>query len=57
MLPAGLGGAIFLLLAGILHVAKKGKNAEEALATWTDELVGVVVVVVGFYMLVPALIG
>lgn len=57
VLPAGLAGGIFLLLAGILHVTKKGKSAQEALATWTDLIVGVVVVVVGIDILVRALAG
>ncbi|MGY4858389.1 hypothetical protein [Cryobacterium sp. AP23] len=42
-LPAGIAGGTFLLIAGILHVPKRNKNAKEALATWTDLLVGVVV--------------
>ena len=55
VLPAGLAGGIFLLLAGILHVTKKGKNAQENLATWTDLVVGVVVVIVAVYILIRAL--
>ena len=55
VLPAGLAGGIFLLLAGILHVTKKGKNAQEMLAIWTDLVVGVVVVVVAVDLLVHAL--
>ncbi|WP_349864723.1 hypothetical protein [Leifsonia sp. WHRI 6310E] len=35
-LPAGLAGGLFLLIAGVMHVPKRGKNAQEALATWTD---------------------
>ncbi|GAB3795133.1 hypothetical protein GCM10028798_03380 [Humibacter antri] len=51
-LPAGIGGGVFLLIAGLMHVAKKGKNPQEAVATWTDLLVGVVIVVFGVYVLV-----
>jgi hypothetical protein len=43
--PAGAAGGVFLLAAGLMHVRKKGKNPQETLATWTDLLVGVVVVV------------
>ncbi len=50
-LPAGLAGGVFLLIAGILHLPKKGKNPQETLATWTDLIVGVVVIVVGAYLL------
>lgn len=53
-LPAGLAGGVFLLVAGILHVPKKGKNAQEALATWTDLIVGVVVVVLAVAALARA---
>lgn len=56
-LPAGLAGGVFLLIAGILHVRKKDKNPQESLATWTDLLVGAVVVVLGVYVLVRALTG
>ena len=44
-LPAGLAGGTFLLIAGLMHVTKKGKNAKETLATWTDIIVGVAVAV------------
>jgi hypothetical protein len=54
-LPAGLAGGIYLLIAGILHVPKKGKNAQESLATWTDLIVGVAVVVLAVDVLVRAL--
>lgn len=50
-LPAGLAGGVFLLIAGMLHLPKKGKNPQETLATWTDLIVGVVVIVVGAYLL------
>jgi hypothetical protein len=42
-------GAIFLLLAGVRHIAKPGKGAAEQVATWTDLLVflGVLAGVVG----------
>lgn len=36
-------GAIYLGLAGVRHVGKRGKNAEEQVATWTDLLVFVLV--------------
>lgn len=45
-LPAGLAGGVFLLIAGVMHLSKKNKNPQEALATWTDLVVGLVVVVV-----------
>ncbi|OJX68399.1 MAG: hypothetical protein BGO95_10385 [Micrococcales bacterium 73-13] len=44
-LPAGLAGGVFLLIAGLLHLGKRGRTAQESLATWTDLLVGLVVVV------------
>ena len=50
--PAGFAGGIFLLTAGILHLPKKNKNARETLATWTDLLVGVVVIVLAGYSLI-----
>ncbi|THG32112.1 hypothetical protein E6C70_13270 [Glaciibacter flavus] len=40
-----LPGAIYLGLAGLRHIAKRGKKTEETVATWTDLLVFVVVVV------------
>jgi hypothetical protein len=55
--PASLAGGVFLLIAGLLHVAKRGKNAQESLATWTDLLVGAVVVVLAVSTLVRALAG
>jgi hypothetical protein len=55
--PASLAGGVFLLTAGLLHVAKRGKNAQESLATWTDLLVGAVVVVLAVSTLVRALAG
>ena len=56
-LPAGLAGGVFLLIAGAMHVGKKGKNAKESLATWTDLIVGVAVVVLAVYTLARALAG
>ena len=56
-LPAGVAGGVFLLIAGILHVPKKNKNRQESLATWTDVLVGVVIVVLAIDMLVRAISG
>ena len=40
--PAGAAGGLFLLIAGLMHITKKNKNAQETLATWTDLLVGAV---------------
>ena len=54
-LPAGFAGGIYLLIAGILHVPKRGKNAQESLATWTDLIVGVVVLVLAVDVLVRVL--
>lgn len=54
-LPAGLAGGVFLLLAGLMHVTKKDKGPEEALATWTDLLVGVAVLVLAVGVIVGAL--
>jgi hypothetical protein len=56
-LPAGAAGGIFLLIAGALHVAKKGKGPQETLATWTDLLVGVVVVALAVDVLIRALVA
>ncbi|MFE4197629.1 hypothetical protein ACFRJ9_17340 [Paenarthrobacter sp. NPDC056912] len=56
-LPAGFAGGIFLLIAGMLHVPKKNKNAKETLATWTDLVVGFAVVVLAVYTLIRALSG
>lgn len=56
-LSAGLAGGVFLLIAGVLHVAKKGKNPQETLATWTDLVVGVVVVVLAVYVLVRFIVA
>jgi hypothetical protein len=38
-----LAGAIYLGLAGIRHMTKRGKNRDETVATWTDLLVFVMV--------------
>ncbi|WP_439592064.1 hypothetical protein [Microbacterium sp.] len=54
-LPAGLAGGVFLLIAGLMHLPKKGKNARESLATWTDLVVGVAVVVLGAYTVIAVL--
>lgn len=53
-LPAGAAGGLFLLIAGLMHVTKRGKNAEEALATWTDLIVGVAVVVLAIRVVIAA---
>ena len=42
-LPAGLAGGVFLLIAGLMHLPKKDKNAQESVATWTDLIVGAAV--------------
>lgn len=52
--PAGIAGGIFLLIAGLIHLPKRGKSAQEALATWTDLIVGVAVVVLAGYVAVSA---
>ena len=49
---AGAAGGAFLLAAGLMHVRKTGKSPQELLATWSDLLVGVVVVVFVVYALV-----
>lgn len=48
-LPAGVAGGLFLLFAGLMHVAKKNKNTMENVATWTDLIVGLAVVVLALY--------
>ncbi|MFZ1382677.1 MAG: hypothetical protein WAS54_07835 [Scrofimicrobium sp.] len=55
--PAGLAGGVFLFIAGLLHVTKRDKNAQEALATWTDLIVGAVVLVLVAYTLIRAFSG
>jgi hypothetical protein len=54
-LPVGLAGGVFLLLAGVMHVAKRNKNARERLATWTDLVVGAAVLVFAVSVLVRSL--
>jgi len=39
-----VSGAIYLGLAGFRHVTKRGKNLDENVATWTDLLVFVAVI-------------
>lgn len=51
-LPAGLAGGVFLVIAGILHVGKRAKNAKETLATWTDLVVGAAVLTLAIDTLV-----
>ena len=41
---AAIGPGLFLLLAGIRHLPKKGKNTKEWIATLTDLLVGAILV-------------
>lgn len=52
--PAGVAGGVFLLIAGLMHVRKKNKNAQETLATWTDLIVGVAALVFATYTGVSA---
>lgn len=56
-LPAGLAGGVFLLIAGIMHVPKKGKNPRETVATWTDLLVGAAVLVLPVRVLIGVVAG
>ncbi len=48
-LPEGAAGGLFLLIAGLMHVGKKGKNPKETLATRSDLLVGDVVAALAVY--------
>ncbi|CAN5355590.1 hypothetical protein BH10ACT7_BH10ACT7_23740 [soil metagenome] len=43
--PGAIAPAIFLGVAGILHIIKRGKNSKEWVATTTDLLVAVVLAV------------
>jgi hypothetical protein len=54
-LPAGVAGGFFLLLAGFMHLAKFDKTPQEQLATWTDLVVGLAVMVLAIYTVVVAL--
>lgn len=42
-IAVALSGALYLGLGGLRHVAKRGKDSDELVATWTDLLVCVVV--------------
>ncbi|MFN8517831.1 MAG: DUF6790 family protein [Chloroflexota bacterium] len=53
-LVGAIPGGLFLLLAGLRHVAKPGKGREELVATWTDLLVGVAMVVLVGWQLASA---
>ena len=53
-MPVGIAGGVFLLIAGLMHVTKRGKNAQETLATWTDLVVGGAVLVLAVATLVQA---
>ena len=53
-MPAGIAGGVFLLIAGLMHLPKRGKSAQEALATWTDLIVGVAVLVLVVYVALTA---
>ncbi|HET8926274.1 MAG TPA: hypothetical protein VFN24_00405 [Microbacterium sp.] len=52
---AALAGGFFLGFAGLRHVAKKGKGLNEAVATYTDIFVALVLAVYLIVMLVRAL--
>ena len=56
-LPAGLAGGVFLLIAGVMHVPKKGKNPQETVATWTDLVVGAVVLMLAVRVFIGAVAG
>ena len=51
-LLGALPGALYLGMAGIRHIAKKGKGLNETVATWTDlvVLLGVLAGVVGLML-------
>ncbi|WP_157000865.1 DUF6790 family protein [Agromyces laixinhei] len=49
---AALAGGLFLLLAGIRHIAKPNKNAKEWIALATDLLIAVIVLVYVGWVLV-----
>jgi hypothetical protein len=52
VLPAAIAPAVFLGLAGIVHILKKRKNGKEWVATVTDLVVAVVLAVVVIVSLV-----
>lgn len=54
-LPAGLAGGLYLLAAGAMHITKPGKNRKEQVATLTDLLVGVAVLILAARVIVRAL--
>jgi len=56
-LAAALAGGVFLLIAGLMHVPKKGKNPQETVATWTDVVVGIVVMVLAARVLIGTITG
>lgn len=45
------------MIAGVLHLPKNGKNAQETLATWTDPVVGVAMLTLGGYVLLGLLVA
>jgi hypothetical protein len=55
-LPAGVAGGTFLLVAGLLHLPKKGKSTQELVATWTDLVVGAALVVLAIYVVTHGLV-
>ena len=56
-LPAGVAGGGFLLVAGLMHLPKNGKNASEQLATWTDLIVGAAVLALALAVVIRASAG
>jgi hypothetical protein len=50
IVPAAVAGGLFLGLAGIRHIVKPGKNTKELIATLTDLLVFVVLLVFVIYV-------
>lgn len=52
--PAAIAPGLYLLLAGLRHLPKKGKNTKEWVATLTDLLVGAVLIV---FVVVSVLTG
>lgn len=52
---AGLAGCFFLGFAGLRHIAKRGKNLKESVATYTDLFVAIVLAVYLIVTLIAAL--
>jgi len=49
---AALPGGIYMALAGLRHVAKPEKGLNERVATWTDLLVAVVILVFAVHVII-----